>query len=998
MPRQTVPIQFGPLAQKSPSQTGTTGTLKTVQNLVALKGDNDGLEFWPRPGVSAVSKTADSGTISAGKRLSTLGSALLLQDGNNIWRNASDKWHFVSANAPILSVASVSMCANTLSVGSADSVYVNGYTVSVYTTHPGFSDGQVNVLVTDAAGAPVINVTLDTGNVGTARVVASGNFAIVAYAITANTIKAWKLDTTNIVYPPSAPVTVTTTAAFGVGAGLDIQAIAATGTLAISYLSSATSTYHLIKLTASTMAVSGDTNTTIAGVQCFSLATNDWSTTEIFAAWGAQGTGISVTKFNGTTFATVTTTVYDASIVWVTSLAANRTGSTVTVVGTTTPSGTFVATNQTDYRIIKTTGGASVTVMRGIQLASRVLPANGTLYVLAQYPGSGQGTYFLLDLNVSGLSRGTAVGKCLQNSAPQTVVTSLPNLAAGPSATVWQTACLRNVAAATTATGLAAYVGASAVTFTVLDSSVGRGVEVNGGCHFPGAMPWLYDGQVLVEEGLANAPEQVDNIVQTTGGLMTAGATYTVRVVYAWTDAAGNLHRSGPTLVPQQIVMTGSNTRMSFDVPTLRNSLKSGVSIEVYMSVANGDGSVLYNIIPFGSPLLNDQTADRINCSVNLSDAQIVTGEPLYTDGGVLDNLPPPPCKSFVAHKGRLMAAGIDTDTQAIWFSKDVEPGFGVAFNDGLVSRLQVASDPITSIISMDSFAVACTQGGTTWASSDQYPDDLLNGGVLNFAEYSTNVGCTATGLMARTDDGVTMWGGAAATTGNVPPKSIWRMSRGLAFDYIGSAVEADATGFTPVAVVAVPSQNQIRIIGTDAGGVSAALVYESIFKTWATWRYTQQATAIVDAILWRGVVAYLCADGTVLTENAAGYDDLGVAGSVPHVLSVIPVNLAGVSGFKRIYVGQWTGLVLGTGGFTARIDQAIDGVAQTRKTFAITAADTQLNIEFDPGTAGKCSDYGVTFSDAGNGANTAFTLAALTLDVMIKPNADRLPPSRRAT
>lgn len=997
--RRVLPIQLAALAQKAPQQTGITGTLSTLQNMVALKGDADGLEVWPRPGVSSVSKTTDTGSISAGVRLSTLGPSLLLQDGNTMWRKATDKWHFVSANAPIIGVASTPMCANTLSVGSADTVYVNGYTVSAYTTHPGFTDGQVNVLITDANGAQVINVTIDNGNVSGVRVVATGTIAIVTYQITSNTLKAWKVDTANITFPPASPVTVTTSCF----ANSDVQAIASTGTLVISYLSTATSTYHLVKLTASTMAVSGDTNTTIAGVQCFSLLTNDWSTTEIFAAWGAQGTGISVTKFNGTTFATVTTTVFDASIVWVTSLAGNRTGATVTVVGTTTPSGTFVATPQYDYRIIKTTGGASVTVMRSVQLASRVLVANGTLYVLAQYAGAAQGSYFLIDLTnaypFGGGNNGLVVAKCLQNVAPTSVVTDLPNLVAGANASTWYTACLRNIAAATTVSGVAAYTGASLVTFSLGDATIGRGVELNGGCHFPGAMPYLYDGQVLVEEGFTNAPEQCE-VTQANGGSLTALATYTVRCVYAWTDAAGNLHRSAPTIAPQQVALTGTNQQFTLAIPTLRNTRKSGVSIEVYLTVGNGDGSVYYSVVPtlLGTQLLNDPSVDRVNLTVNLPDAQIVACEPLYTDGQVLENIPPPPCKAFAAHRGRLLAVGIDGDPQAMWFSKDVEPGFGIAFNDALVSRLQAAADPIVALTSMDSFAVVCTKGGTTWASSDQYPDDTGVGGVLNFQQYSSMVGCSATGLMARTDDGVTMWGGSASATANVPPKNLWLISRGLAFAYMGGNVEADAQGFTPAAALAVPSQNQLRFIGTDANGVSCALVYETIFKTWAVWRYTQQATALVDAVLWNGVATYLCADGTILTENATGYDDLGVANSVPHIVTFSSLSFAGVGGYSRVTGGNATGRVLGTGGLSFRVDQTSDAAAIARKTIAIGPTDTVLNAEWDPGTNGKCATYGLTFSDGGNGANTAFTLAAATIAVGVKPGLDRKPPSRRMT
>jgi hypothetical protein len=999
--RQNIPVQLASLAQKAPQQSGITGTLGVAQNMIALKGDQSvglqgragGLEYWPRPGVSAVSRTADSGSITSGVRMATLGSSLLLQTGSALYRRATDEWHLVSSTDPVIGVKSTPIVSSTAAVGSCDSVYVNGYTVSVYATNPNFANGAIGVIVTDSTGATVINTVLATGQVASVRIVVSGTAAIVIFTSLTLLMKAWKFDSTA---PGTigAVITVSSTV-FG---RIDLQAVGASGTVVISWLDTGTSTYKLALLTVSTMAVGTPVNTTIAGVPCFSFLTNDWSTNVIYVGWGGVGTGITLTTFNGTTLATVATNLYDGTTTYMLNIAGNRTGSTVTIYATTSPDGTTsygggTFTNAFDFRIVSTTGSAGVTVLRGLSLASRVISANGTLYAMAKYSGPNQGSYFLVDL-----INKVSVARAAQDLAYTGFLTGqevLPNLSTGATSNIWQTSGLKVIA---DATGGAVYVGAVAMAFTLLDSTVGRGIELNGGVHFPGAQPYLYDGQTLTEEGFPIAPEQSDAIVQSTGGgQLTLLATYTIRFVYSWTDAAGNLHRSAPS-TPQSFTLTGTNNQATLSIPTLRNTLKQGVTIEVDSTLANGDGSTYFQVVPFGAPLYNDPTLDRVTFTMTLPDTTIVGGEPLYTDGGILENIPPAPCKAFMLHRGRLLAIGIDGDPQAVWFSKDVIPGFGIGFSDGLVSRLQAASDPITSGISMDAFAVVCTMAGTTWASSDQYPDDTGTGGVLTFAQYSSMVGCTAPPLMARTDEGVTMWGGAAASSANVPPKSIWEMSRGLAFSYLGAGIEQDAIGFTPVSALAVPSQNQIRIVGTDVNGISCVLVFESIFSTWATWRYTQQATALVDGLIWNGAVAYLCADGTVLTENATGYDDLGVPASVPHIVSLTSLNFAGIGGYQRVCGGNATGRVLGTGGFTAQVNQTSDGAVIGQKTLAFGPSDTVLNLEWDPGTNGKMSAYGFSFSDAGNGANTAFTLAGLTFDVGIKQGKDRKPPSRRVT
>jgi hypothetical protein len=445
------------------------------------------------------------------------------------------------------------------------------------------------------------------------------------------------------------------------------------------------------------------------------------------------------------------------------------------------------------------------------------------------------------------------------------------------------------------------------------------------------------------------------------------------------------------SLIPQQAVLGVGQNTVQHSIPTLRLTRKgNNVWIAVYRTVANGDGSTYYRVGVVG----NNIAADRRAFLDQISDAVLIAGQPLYTDGSVLENIAPPPCKTYVAHRGRLLVGGVDGDPTAVWQSKNVTQGFGVSFNDALVSRVNSA-DPVTALGSMDSYAVAFTDT-TTWASSDEYPDDTGGGGVLRFNRASDTNGCMGPRLVASTDEGLVAWQGK-----KIPGP--WLLSRGLTWSWIGAPAQLDAAAFTTVrALVAVPGLNQIRVIGQSTAN-GAVMVFETTFKTWSLWTYLVGTPTIVDACLWQGTVAYLTSTGTVILEDPALYGDSATA--IAHSIAISNFIFAGVGGYQRIYTGQLTGRTLGVLGdsetMSILVTQTPDKTAMAAKSLTISPDnDGTFGVEFDPGPNGKCSTYQVTVSNTAGGANNplcAWTLAGVSLEVGIKPNLNRLPPAKRA-
>jgi hypothetical protein len=973
--KRTVPILLKKLDQKMPAQGGVTGALDVLQNMIVSKSSEGGYEFAPRPGSAHVSRTADAGSITAGFRFGTLGSSLLLHTGNALYRRATDMWHRVDATVPAVSVASVPIAADTLNVLSTDAVYVNGYTVtatceqtSAATTY------NIVVRITDANGAPVLASVVETGTfLDSVRIVKSGTVAVVFWGDATNTrIRACSVTTASVAIGAAATIASTLYLTL-----YDVQTLPS-GSIACAWRHVITNQLNQVLVNASTLAVTGLTAYAgVASVLGFGYLTNDFSTNVIYIAHIESVGGLSVATFDGTTLALGANTLYDATATTVSAISGYRTGASVSVYWQT------AGTSSYDALLYVSTGGAKAVAMRSGQLRSRVLSANGTLYALLRYNAPPESTCFLVDLvakKVVGMAMPLIAYGGANGTAPWQAIS---NLATSTSSSVFLTAQLKNVATTTSEGNSSAYVGAQAVSFTLGDTSLGKPVEIADGLFWPGSQPWYYDGARLTEQGFPIGPEISDTPVLASGGSLTPSSTYSYLYVYEWVDAAGRLHRSRPSISAQTVNLGASDTRVTLSLPTLRLTRKQNVAIGVYRTLADSP-DVYFKVSSNTSPTYSDPTADRVAFVDSASDATAAAGEPLYTTGEVLENIALPPCKVLAAHKGRLMAGGIEGDQTAIWFSKDVLPGFGVAFSDFNVSRVS-SVEAVTGISSLDSYALAFT-AHQTWGSTNEYPDDLGNGGVLLYQNSSETEGAP-TGLVARNDQG------AFVISGPGTAKGIWMLSRGLSYGYVGGQVETDAIAFTPLAVIAVPSQNQIRVVGS-----TVALVYETLYGTWAKWSYGQAPTSFVDAAMWNGSVAYLCSDGTVIQESTTVYDDNGVVNSVRHRFDPSGLSFAGIAGYARLYGIQITGRCLGSGGFTLQIGQTFDGAAIATKSLAYTGSETELNVEADPGTEGKCSRYNLSVQDASNGANSAYTVLAMTAIVGVKQGMKKLAPARRAT
>lgn len=402
-----------------------------------------------------------------------------------------------------------------------------------------------------------------------------------------------------------------------------------------------------------------------------------------------------------------------------------------------------------------------------------------------------------------------------------------------------------------------------------------QAIEVGGVCLFNGGLVWEYDGQSMTELGFSVFPESPSLSIGGSPGVIGAGVREYF-VVYQWVDAQGGIHQSAPS-IGQQITLTGSqfvevivtNTGL-----TQKGMRASGpVQIAVYRTLANGTVAHLVGVTP-NFPLSATQTITD-----NLSDSTIANDTELYTTGGVIENIAPPPSLVMIPKSNRVWL--VDSENpNTVWYSKSLGPNTGVSFSDLLTETIDSFGGKIVSLASLDDKIVFLEEECPYYQSGDG-PNDLGTGSTLSFPQrVQSDVGCLthkgtvviATGILMKT------------------LKGIYFLDRALGAHYIGAEVE-QYNAQTVNSALLLADKNQVRFL-TSSG---LTLVYDYFFQQWSTFTNHQG----VASSLWNSVYTYLRSDGLIYTENQSSYLDQATAYSVLAQMSWL--KLSAVQGFQRI-------------------------------------------------------------------------------------------------
>lgn len=523
---------------------------------------------------------------------------------------------------------------------------------------------------------------------------------------------------------------------------------------------------------------------------------------------------------------------------------------------------------------ISGTVSSSTTFMRSVGLASKTFQYDNSNYLAVAFETNLQPTYFIVD------SSARIFGKINAELAGGHVTTGSMPKVSSISDSEFLFPGLIKTRTITDSGSFYALKGMSGSTLDFAFDSSFSTAQLGDNLHVAGGVLQSYDGSALVEHGFHVWPETLAaGSSASTGGFMSDG-DYSYIAVYSWTDNAGQQHRSVPSL-PLNVVLSGGTSTQTQQViiPTLRLTSKTGVSIELYRT--EDAGSIYYKVTSSTSPAFNNPAVDTITFTDTLADSTIISREPLYTTGGVLENTAAPALKRLAVHTAANRLVGVGERANTLIFSKIWSDGYPVEFNDTLYKSVDPVGGPITAMASMDEKLIIFEEDALFFMSGAG-PNNLGQQDTYTEPErLSAEIGCIEPRSVVLTPDGLMF----------KSRKGIYLLTRGLQLGYIGNPVEQyNSLNITSAKVLG--SVNQVRFTTSDG----QALVYNYFLKRWST----DSNHEALGAETIRNNYYYIRSDSELFMRSESSYADNG--SPVKMLLETGWLSFNQLQGFQRVY------------------------------------------------------------------------------------------------
>lgn len=574
---------------------------------------------------------------------------------------------------------------------------------------------------------------------------------------------------------------------------------------------------------------------------------------------------------------------------------------------------------QTDFirkRSISQSGslGAESVVVRSLGLASKACLVNGISYMLGLYSSDFQPTYFLIDEN------GKVILKLAYSNGGIYYNLGLPSITVDSNIIKFSYFFkdlidpINKSQGATISAGVYSQVGINLATVqigtsNIITSEIGENLNLTGG------ITWSYDGYSIVEQGFNVWPDYVETTTATTGGFL-EDQTYFYQVTYEWTDNQGNIFRSSPSIPVEQITTGGDTSANTIHVPTLRLTYKTSTPVKIVIYRWSTANQIYYQVTSLTSPLLNDPTIDQVTFVDTFADADIIGNSIIYTTGGVIEDIAPPPSKTMALFKSRLFLVDAE-DPNLLWYSKQVIEATPVEMSDlftifiAPTTGAQGSTGPTECLSAMDDKLIAFKKdaiyyitgsGPDNTGANNDFSDPIYITGTVGCANQRSIV-LTPSGLMFQSD------------------KGIWLLGRDLSTQYIGAPVEDFTIESQVVSALVIPETNQVRF--SMASGVT--LMYDYYYGQWGTFT----GIPSISSTLYEGLHTFINSLGQVFQENPGSYID----GSNPVLMSFSTgwFNFSGLQGFQRAYFFYLLGQYLSPHKLNLEIVYDFDpGITQT--------------------------------------------------------------------
>lgn len=525
-------------------------------------------------------------------------------------------------------------------------------------------------------------------------------------------------------------------------------------------------------------------------------------------------------------------------------------------------------------------------------LASKPFRVDGTSWhVTVSHPWDLQPGYYVvpmrstnltLDQAPNGVAAAVLPGAGASLAQTRNSLSHIPGVNA--STTKFQMPCLRIYDFSSTTTALT-ILRRPAIATLDFDGQLPRPVSYSRSMIAPGSVCRSWTGDAVGQCGFLLSPEKPTAVAVAGAGVNDGVHQY--KCCFTVTDAEGRVWRSAPS--PAVSVTTGGgNNAVSVTVKQMFLSSfiafknAKNAKIEFYRTKAGGTS---YFRIGGGALLVELSGAAQTELWTDtMTDADLETNLPLYTDGGELFNETPGPCVAMAVVGLRIVGIPAE-DRTAVIASKEIQPGFGPGWHPDL--RLPVVADG-------DNYAVAAMENRTVvfkrqaiYVLTGDWPSAVGSGSLPIAQKIASGFGTINPASVRESNEGIWF---------QDPKKGMCLLTRGLEVVQLGVQAPLVA-GSDALGVEVAEDDEQVRVLTSGT-----LFVWDYLEKQWVTW--TPQGGASPTCSGQVGGVYYIGhSNGRVSYYNTASYADNYDAGDL-----VIPVtldlrfNFAGIEGAQRLY------------------------------------------------------------------------------------------------
>jgi hypothetical protein len=398
-----------------------------------------------------------------------------------------------------------------------------------------------------------------------------------------------------------------------------------------------------------------------------------------------------------------------------------------------------------------------------------------------------------------------------------------------------------------------------------LDASLGvnrvtpmgaRSAVANQSTVFSGSIPHHVAGGYCAELGFPFLGGEPGLSVDAVSGGAVGIGDYGITACWRWTDEAGQIHRSAPSIIRTLAIPGGGTNTIRAVVtnPWLTEKQYGDLKIEVYSTEVDSTADGAHYLIATVTPNFA-QGYTSVDINTQPTDGK----EILYTDGGVFPHYHVPGDGGVATVGRRLWMAG----ASAVYASKLLIPGFAPGFNDegSLQIDLPAGAGRVIALESLDDkLIVFCERG--IWMIQDGGPDNTRLGPDFAPPMQISELSLAGPRSCVRTDDGVVF----CTTPDPLQPDrgGPWKLDR-QSLQYIGRPVR-DYFATSTVPEIAYSPERQQLYITSDVGGAGIVMI-DLRTGRWGWWNLRQSEWGAVRSLVSVGGVV------TALSNEPAAFD-----------------------------------------------------------------------------------------------------------------------------